>query len=157
MQLAKLGSVLVLMDSVEGMSWRGISIGQSRGTGMYRTVVFEFVFLKLRSICYATIHFISGSDIARSRYVRNCSNIDTENVGAHGFSAKAVSVGGGENVTLRRWNIAECGAGGALLDGGDRPTLTPCNHRVRACVLHIYRIRLTGGYYSDEAVCAKAS
>ena len=96
-ELAGLGSVLVLMDGVTQLTWSGISIGQSRGTGMY---------------------------------LRNCSYIAANRVGARGFSAMAVRVVGGENVTLGRWNVSECGAGGVELSGGDRPTLTPCNHQL---------------------------
>jgi hypothetical protein len=93
--LAKAGPILVLMDSVVDLQWTGISIGQSRGIGMY---------------------------------IRNCTNIMAAKVGARGFSGMAVHVGGGVNVTLSQWHVVECGAGGVLLSGGDRPTLTPCNH-----------------------------
>ena len=36
----------------------------------------------------------------------------------------------GSNVTLSRWRVNECGAGGVSLSGGDREHLEPCHHRL---------------------------
>ena len=76
----------------------------------------------------------SGIAIGRSRGVgmilNNCSNVNAAHVDARGFSGMAARVTGGSNVTLRWWNVSECGAGGILISGGDRPTLTSCNHQL---------------------------
>ena len=49
---------------------------------------------------------------------------------ALGFSGQAALVEGGANVTLSRWRVAECGAGGVTLSGGDRENLVPSHHKL---------------------------
>ena len=45
-----------------------------------------------------------------------------------GLSGRAALIDGGTNVTLSRWRVAECGAGGITLSGGDREHLVPSHH-----------------------------
>ena len=47
-----------------------------------------------------------------------------------GFAGLGGKVDGGRNVTLSRLNVSRMGAGGIAISGGDRPTLTPCGHRL---------------------------
>ena len=45
-----------------------------------------------------------------------------------GLSGQAAVVEGGANVTLSRWRVTDCGAGGVTLSGGDREHLVPSHH-----------------------------
>jgi hypothetical protein len=60
----------------------------------------------------------------------NSSNLHLQQVNVSGMAFSAARVIGGSNVTLQRWDVRSIGNGGILLEGGDRPTLTPCNHRL---------------------------
>ena len=75
---------------------------------------------------------ISGISIRRSRGMGllavNCSDLLLEKIDATGFAGQAAEVSGGTNVTLRWWNVSHMGAGGVLMKGGDRETLTPAGH-----------------------------
>ena len=60
----------------------------------------------------------------------NSSNLQLQGVNVSGMAFSAARIINGSNVTLQRWDVRAIGNGGILLEGGDRPTLTPCNHRL---------------------------
>ena len=75
-----------------------------------------------------------GIAIGQSRgtavHAVNCTGLSLINVSVRGMAVQAAVVSGGSNVTLSGWDVAQTGAGGVTLSGGDHATLTPCGHQL---------------------------
>ena len=63
--------------------------------------------------------------------IRNSTGIVISNGGITDCGMSAFNVTGGSNCGLLNVDVVRCGTGGAVLDGGDRQTLTEANHFVR--------------------------
>ncbi len=63
--------------------------------------------------------------------IRNSTGIVISNGGITDCGMSAFNVTGGSNCGLLNVDVVWCGTGGAVLEGGDRQTLTEANHFVR--------------------------
>ena len=53
-----------------------------------------------------------------------------------GAGINGVNVTGGSNFLMENVEVTGTGQGGVILQGGDRQSLTPGNHRVVNCTIH---------------------
>jgi hypothetical protein len=63
--------------------------------------------------------------------IRNSTGIVISNGGITDCGMSAFNVTGGSDCGLLNVDVVRCGTGGAVLEGGDRQTLTEANHFVR--------------------------
>ena len=73
-------------------------------------------------------------------YVVDCENVRVEACTFRNFRKQAAMVSGGKNNTFSYCHIHDTGAGGLSINGGDRKTLVPGNHRVENCHIHDFSI-----------------
>lgn len=62
--------------------------------------------------------------------VRACTNVVLRALAVSGICRDAVRVSGGADCRVEGCRISDIGSSGLVVSGGDRPSLTRCNHRV---------------------------
>jgi len=73
--------------------------------------------------------------------IRNCSTVSIRDCRVYNTGLYGIRIEGGRNNAVKNCELVGCGAGGVLLSGGDRATLTASGHLVENCEIRDFSRR----------------
>ena len=111
-------------------------IPPKEGVGEFRAAVTEGPVVSLsgaRDIVFdgITVEYAAGDGFR----LENCERVVVRDSQIRNVGGTGVVINGGRNCEILRATVADCGFCGTIVNGGDRKTLTRCDHLVADCVI----------------------
>lgn len=133
---------LVALENTTNVTFSNITFENSRGMGVYIEGGENHTFdnCTFRNLGGTAICFGKGatSDYSQTEELQNQKLLSRQmgSLNAFVYANTAVNRKAGTNHTIQNCVIYDVGAGGIILDGGDRKSLSPGNNRVINCKIH---------------------
>ncbi|MBR2339213.1 MAG: right-handed parallel beta-helix repeat-containing protein [Clostridia bacterium] len=147
LQISVMDKVMVAIENAENVSFEGITFENTRNSGVYieggdgctvKNCVFRNMGILAVQIGQGATpleHGLNDCHGAHSPLAKPFKPLSREMGSWHEYIYEfaAWDNNGGKNHSVEGCKIYDCGAGGILLGGGNRKSLTPANNRVHNC------------------------
>ncbi len=142
LEISLLEEPLIALENVSNVTFSNITFECSRGMGIYieKGSNNKISNCTIRNIGGTGICFGKGAepDLSKNEELKNAKLISRQmgSLHAYVYANTTVNRQAGENHEIKDCHIYNVGAGGIILDGGDRKTLQPGNNSVINCSIH---------------------